>query len=190
MGLFFAPATAASANALNSSNSYTINGLTVTTKINASITGNCDGSSPSCSGNAATSSSCSGAATTLSGNPTINGATTLTGNVGIGITYSGSYRLIIADGTTTTAAWSPTSYFGPSSGFVNNTTAAYNNVSLYALGSGLFGRWVASVSDIRINKDIEDIDNKNSLQKILLLQPKTFKYIALYMVKKSMIFTH
>ena len=37
--------------------------------------------------------------------------------------------------------------------------------------------WIASSSDIRIKKNIEDINDDSALQKILEIQPKTYKYI-------------
>ena len=83
----------------------------------------------------------------------------------------------IADGTSSTATYFGTSYFGASSGFVSNTNAGYNNFAMYCAGSALFGRWVAAVSDERIKKDIEDINDDKALKKILLLKPKRFKYI-------------
>ena len=93
-------------------------------------------------------------ATTLTGNPTISGSTTLSGNVGIGVAYS-TYRLNIADGTSSTATYFDTSYFGTTSGFVSNTNAGYNNFAMYCAVSALFGRWVAAVSDERIKKELK-----------------------------------
>jgi len=113
---------------------------------------------------------------TLSGNPTIAGNTTISGNVGIGIASS-SWRLNVADGTFSVGAYANTSYFGATSGFQNNTTASYNNACFYCSGSAVFGRWVAAVSDTRIKKEIEDINDDTALLKILAIEPKTYKYI-------------
>ena len=39
------------------------------------------------------------------------------------------------------------------------------------------GRWIASVCDERIKKNLEDINDDTALQQILLIQPKTYNYI-------------
>jgi hypothetical protein len=49
-------------------------------------------------------------------------------------------------------------------------TAAFNN-ALYV------GGLTINASDIRIKKDVNDIDDDGALQKILKIQPKTYKYI-------------
>ena len=37
----------------------------------------------------------------------------------------------------------------------------------------------SNISDIRIKKDVVDIDDEIGLEKILLVQPKTYKYILM-----------
>ena len=41
----------------------------------------------------------------------------------------------------------------------------------------MFGRWVAAVSDERIKKEIEDINDNLALHEILAIQPRIYKYI-------------
>ncbi|NBO50157.1 MAG: tail fiber domain-containing protein, partial [Chitinophagia bacterium] len=118
----------------------------------------------------------------VTGTFNVSGNFTGSGNVGIGI--SPSYRLDVADGSSS-ASFSGSLYFGVVPGVGNTGTAlvnavgstSYNNVSCYIRGSLLVGRWTAAVSDERIKKDIQDINDDVALQKLLLIQPKTYKYI-------------
>ena len=75
----------------------------------------------------------------------------ITPKVGAG-TNSSSYILEVADGPST-LYYANTSHFGATSGFVNNTTAGYNNASMYCAGSALFNRWIAAISDTRIKRE-------------------------------------
>ena len=61
--------------------------------------------------------------------------------------------------------------------------ADYNTGSITAYISAAFdnslyvGGLIMNSSDIRIKKEIKDIDDDGALQQILLIQPKTYKYI-------------
>jgi hypothetical protein len=94
-------------------------------------------------------------------------------NVGIGI--SPAARLHVGSG----------SYNGGTVtyGYLNQSGAAGNISSVISAICAVFdsavwckGTYVAS-SDTRIKKDIEDINDDSALQKILTIQPKTYKYI-------------
>jgi len=97
-------------------------------------------------------------------------------SVGIGGLPNANYWLWVNDTANYTATLYNTSYFGNTTGFVNNVTAGYDRLSFYCVGSALFGRWVANVSDERIKKDIQDINDDIALQKILQIEPKKYKY--------------
>ena len=65
---------------------------------------------------------------------------------------------------------------GSSLGFANTTrfdVCAYFQGSVWLAG----GRFLASSSDTRIKKEIEDINDDSALNMILAVEPKTYKYI-------------
>jgi hypothetical protein len=101
------------------------------------------------------------------------------GSIGIGV--SPSYRLQVADGTVSTT-FGVASYFGVLNGtalgmYTTVTNTNWANISAYFGGTLLAGRWIASVCDERIKKNMEDINDDTALQKILMIQPKTYNYI-------------
>ena len=103
------------------------------------------------------------------------------GYIGIGVN-SASYYLDVQDSSTglVTGTFASSAYFGVLNGtpYGVQTTGAtsFNAVSAYIRGTLLAGRWIASVSDERIKRDIEDINDDEALQKLLLIEPKTYKY--------------
>ena len=97
------------------------------------------------------------------------------GKLGVG-TYP-SYPLQVNGGSYGgyTNVWVRTGYgggsdYGYTGSFTAFLTAAFNN------GIHVGGLIIQS-SDIKIKKDIDDIDDDGALQKILKIQPKTYKYI-------------
>ena len=99
------------------------------------------------------------------------------------------YRLGIGAGTPSTRLHvgysSSSAYGGGSSRWFNSTgftSTTYTNITFSNVcaifGSAVlaFGDYI-SVSDTRIKKEIEDINDDSALQKILAIQPKTYKYI-------------
>jgi len=99
------------------------------------------------------------------------------GNVGIG-TNAPDFRLEIGAGTGSTGSVSRR-YFDIGNA-LTNTTGTTANVSLKVSGSiwasGTGSMFVAS-SDSRIKEDIQDINDDSALQMILVIEPKTYKYI-------------
>ena len=97
-----------------------------------------------------------------------------TGSLGIG-TYP-SYPLQVNGGSTRTQTnvFVRTGYYGGNDYNTGSITAyisaAFDN-SLYV------GGLIMNSSDIRIKKEIKDVDDDGALQQILLIQPKTYKYI-------------
>jgi hypothetical protein len=99
------------------------------------------------------------------------------GFVGIGAANPG-FRLEIGAGTGSTGSVSRR-YFDIGNA-LTNTTGTTANVSLKVSGSiwasGTGSMFVAS-SDSRIKEDIQDINDDSALQMILVIEPKTYKYI-------------
>ncbi len=100
---------------------------------------------------------------------------------GLGIGSIGSSDLSqVADGSKA-SSFSASSYFGVLNGTPvgMNTSAAtsYANICAYFGGTLLAGRWITSVCDKRIKKNLEDIKDDTAIIKLLLIQPKTYNYI-------------
>lgn len=94
------------------------------------------------------------------------------GNVGIG-TANPTCQLHVSGATSITL---PAGYQMNASGVAARSSAA-DNVSIRASGS----IWTESIflasSDARIKKDILDVNDSSALDKLRLIQPKTYKYI-------------
>ena len=98
---------------------------------------------------------------------------TSTGNVGIG-TNNPTFRLEVA-------AYSNTQ-FSIQAGLLTTTgTTTYGGpfteISIKINGGGWFTNIILTSSDIRIKEDIQDINDDTALQRILSIEPKTYKYI-------------
>ena len=102
------------------------------------------------------------------------------GFVGIGITSTSLLaRLHVASGTSSTGTtqyrlWS----FNTGAITVASTTAVTNVCAIFESSIWVRngGSYIAS-SDIRIKTNIKDIEDDGALQKILLIEPKTYQYI-------------
>ena len=86
----------------------------------------------------------------------------------------------MVDGPSASINYTKSAYFKQNGGFVydvvlTGSTWAQGNTSIYAQGNILSGRWIAGVSDERIKTNVKPI--QNSLDKLLKLKPKTYKYI-------------
>ena len=103
----------------------------------------------------------------------------VSGRLGINMSGTPLANLHIGTGTLATGGtfyvWFD--YFsGSSLGFTNTNrfdVCAYLQGSLWLAG----GRFLASSSDVRIKKEIEDINDDSALNMILAVEPKTYKYI-------------
>ena len=60
---------------------------------------------------------------------------------------------------------------------ISDTTGARTAIEINYTGSVYFPNGSSSASDIRIKKDIEDINDESALNKLLLIQPTTYNYI-------------
>jgi len=98
------------------------------------------------------------------------------GFLGIGANVP-QYKLEVGSSAGTTTGIRAFSYFNASSGFVNNNNSSFNDVMAKVNGSLWATSWIASSCDIRIKKEIEDINDDDALQKILMIKPKKYKYI-------------
>jgi len=67
-------------------------------------------------------------------------------------------------------------YFYSGGGFYYSTTY-FSDCALRVNGSILSTSWIGSSSSIKIKKDVEDLDDTECLNKLLLLQPKKYRYI-------------
>ena len=115
-----------------------------------------------------------------SGNGYIAGGLEVNGFMSIGNAVTSSYPLWVVDGPSAPINYTKSAYFGQNGGFVydvvlTGSTWTQGNTSIYTQGNILSGRWIAGVSDERIKKDVKLI--QNSLDKLLKLKPKTYKYI-------------
>ncbi|HEY9706270.1 MAG TPA: tail fiber domain-containing protein [Allocoleopsis sp.] len=96
------------------------------------------------------------------------------GLVGIGNSNPAS-RLHVASGTYNSGTQN-FRYFNYATAPVQATTALTDVCGVF--DSSIWVKsWIASSSDSRIKKEINDINDDTALQKILTIQPKTYKYI-------------
>jgi hypothetical protein len=154
----------------------------------STCTGNANTSS-SCTGNANTSSSCTGNANTSSsctGNA--NTSSSCTGNANTCNNFLGTPGITVnsveASGVVWLAEGTSCRYFPNGS---SNVDYGYYNGTYYNDGNLLPGivsdysiwtkKSLFASSDIRIKKNIIDIDDDKALQKILAIEPKTYNYI-------------
>jgi hypothetical protein len=99
------------------------------------------------------------------------------GFIGIGLSNP-LYKLHVANGNSSSPLGINYSYFNNiSNAILSNNTSNFENTSAYFEGSIICNGSIVSSSDSRIKKDISNIDNYLALQKILLIQPKKYKYI-------------
>jgi hypothetical protein len=95
------------------------------------------------------------------------------GNIGIGVTNPG-FKLEVAShshaGVNISVRYLDISGVGTSTGPHEQISAKFN-------GGVWSTHFYMSSSDIRIKEDIQDINDDNALQSILLIEPKTYKYI-------------
>jgi hypothetical protein len=95
----------------------------------------------------------------------------------LGIQASPVYALDIpANGTGSTFGSLGLRYFNYDTNITSSITSL-GNVSARIGGSLWVGSWIASSSDTRIKEDIQDINDDTALNKILAIEPKTYKYI-------------
>ena len=87
--------------------------------------------------------------------------------------YYNSYTELWGTGSTSTGT---TRYFN-SGGGLYSTTAYFSDCALRVNGSILGTSWFGSQSSIKIKKDVEYLDDTECLNKLLLLQPKKYRYI-------------
>jgi hypothetical protein len=109
------------------------------------------------------------------GSMTVQGSLSAYGYVGIG--SNGSYPLHVFGGATgaNTNVYVRTGYNG---GADFNYTGSYSAYISAAFSNSIYVQtYIINSSDIRIKKEINDIDDDGALQKLLLIQPKTYKYI-------------
>ena len=99
----------------------------------------------------------------------------LTNSGNFGLPYSGSTKLSVQS-TTYTISSAYYAYFNASSGFNTNTFTYFSDVCAFFGSTIWVNSWIVSSSDERIKKEIEDINDDYALQKILAIQPKTYKY--------------
>lgn len=88
--------------------------------------------------------------------------------------YYNSYTEIFRTGATQTSV--AMRYFNVNGGFYYATTT-FTDCALRVNGSIISTSWIASSSSIKIKKDVEDLDDTECLNKLLLLQPKKYRYI-------------
>ena len=101
------------------------------------------------------------------------GLLTNSGFLGLGATPS--YRLHIASGTTTSGS-ATYRYFNAGTA-PTVATANFTDCCAYFGSTIIVGSWIASSSDIRIKKDIKDVDKNEAIETLLKLKPKKYKYI-------------
>ena len=87
--------------------------------------------------------------------------------------YHDSFTELFGYGTTETLNMKYFEYNTP----LYNQSAQFSDCCLKVNGSILSTSWIGSSSSIKIKKDIEDLNDKECLDKLLLLQPKKYRYI-------------
>jgi len=104
------------------------------------------------------------------GQMNINGNTFISGNLSItgNSTFSGNN---ISSGNIAAR------YFNNGQTIIQNNTASFIDVCAKFNGSIWVTSWIASSSDSRIKKNINDINDNSALLKILAIEPKTYNYI-------------
>jgi hypothetical protein len=110
-----------------------------------------------------------------------SGSVTVPGWTSIGTTAGPQYPLHVKGlrGLDTVTTWGNPVYYW------NNVTNALNtagnfgiNVGIYSDGAIVCGGWgFYNLSDKRIKKDIQDINDASALEKLRTIRPRTFKYI-------------
>jgi hypothetical protein len=97
----------------------------------------------------------------------------------LGINMSGTPLTNLHIGATFFSSSGFYTFFDYNSGNIGFTNASRTDVCAYFQGSLWLagGRFLATSSDTRIKKDIEDIDDDSALNMILAVEPKTYKYI-------------
>jgi hypothetical protein len=103
---------------------------------------------------------------------------TSTGLVGIGLTDPAAL-LHVAAGTYSTGAQTMR-YFNYATALTQSASFTVTNTCAVFDSSIWVKSIIASSSDTRIKKNIQDINDDNALQKILSIQPKTYNYIDPY----------
>jgi hypothetical protein len=97
----------------------------------------------------------------------------------LGINMSGTPLTNLHIGATFVSTSGFYTFFDYNSGNIGFTNTARTDVCAYFQGSLWLagGRFLATSSDTRIKKEIEDIDDDSALNMILAVEPKTYKYI-------------
>jgi len=96
------------------------------------------------------------------------------GFLGLGV-GTPSYRLHIAAGSTNSGN-NAVRYFNAGTALTASTTSFTDCCANFG-STILVGSWIASSSDIRIKKEIRDVDKDEALQTLLKLTPRKYKYI-------------
>ena len=105
---------------------------------------------------------------------------TSTGSIGLGRSTPYARLEVAASAGDTTAAASR--YFKYDSDVGDGSSVTFNNISIFAVEDILTNQWIAShagtmtASDRRIKSNIIDISDTDALEKLRLLQPKTYTY--------------
>tara|TARA_R110002072_G_scaffold280876_1_gene443333 strand:+ start:21112 stop:25629 length:4518 start_codon:yes stop_codon:yes gene_type:complete len=105
---------------------------------------------------------------------------TSTGSIGLGRSTPYARLEVAASAGDTTAAASR--YFKYNSDVGDGSSVTFNNISIFAVEDILTNQWIAShagtmtASDRRIKSNIIDISDTDALEKLRLLQPKTYTY--------------
>ena len=94
----------------------------------------------------------------------------------LGIGIAPSARLHVATGSVSTGSVNQR-WFDFSNSLQSQTTATTDVCAIFDSSIWCKGRFAATRSDIRIEKNIADIRDDSALQKILEIQPKTYNYI-------------
>ena len=87
----------------------------------------------------------------------------------MGIGDEAAVPLYVKDGPSAASTYYKAAYFGFDGTYVYDVRLeggnfSFNYISIYAVGTILTSRWVAGVSDERIKKEIEDINDDSALQ--------------------------
>jgi len=89
--------------------------------------------------------------------------------------YYNSYTELFGTGSTPSSNFI---YFGGSSSALNSgTNIFFSNCCLRVNGSIVATSWIATSSSIKIKKNIEELDDRECLNKLLLLKPCKYRYI-------------
>jgi hypothetical protein len=91
------------------------------------------------------------------------------GNFGIGVSNP-EYQLDVASSNLVDTSQSY--YYGPDGPSQNETPKKY----IARIQGGLLSTYFGSVSDTRIKKDIQDLNDGDALQELRLIKPTTYKY--------------